>query len=50
MSIEVETKRRGIPLQRIGTPKEVANVVVFLASYVTGSVYGVDGGDFRAIT
>ncbi|WP_168702457.1 SDR family NAD(P)-dependent oxidoreductase [Gordonia paraffinivorans] len=53
-SIEVEMKHRGLPLQRIGTPEEVANVVVFLASdlasYVTSSVYGVDGGSFRSIT
>jgi NAD(P)-dependent dehydrogenase (short-subunit alcohol dehydrogenase family) len=36
------------PLNRIGTPTEVANVVVFLASdeasFVTGSGYLVDGG------
>ena len=37
-----------IPLQRLGTPEEVAAVAVFLASddaaYVTGSTYYVDGG------
>lgn len=52
-SIETEMKARGLPLQRIGQPEEVANVVVFLASdlatYVTSSVYGVDGGSFGAI-
>ena len=37
-----------IPMRRIGNPKEVANVVGFLASdeasYVTGGIYTVDGG------
>jgi len=37
-----------IPMKRFGTGKEVANVAVFLASelssYVTGSIYAVDGG------
>lgn len=37
-----------IPLRRIGTPEEVANVVAFLcsekSSYVTGGIYTVDGG------
>ena len=37
-----------IPLRRLGTPREVASVVCFLASdqaaYVTGSVIPVDGG------
>ena len=40
-----------IPLGRLGTPEEVANVVAFLASdeaaYVTGSTYFVDGGLIR---
>ncbi len=37
-----------IPLKRMGTPQEVANVVYFLAddlsSYITGQVINVDGG------
>jgi glucose 1-dehydrogenase len=40
-----------VPLQRMGTPEEVAEVVLFLASdrarYVTGSTYYVDGGIVR---
>jgi NAD(P)-dependent dehydrogenase (short-subunit alcohol dehydrogenase family) len=38
----------GVPMGRRGTPEEVANVYLFLASdeasYVTGAVYFVDGG------
>lgn len=38
----------GIPFKRFGTPEEVANVALFLvsdeASYVSGSIYAVDGG------
>ena len=46
-----EAKRvleRSVPLGRWGTPEEVAEVALFLASdraaYVTGSTYAVDGG------
>lgn len=39
---------RSIPLKRMGTSRDVANVVKFLASedssYVTGQVLHVDGG------
>jgi NAD(P)-dependent dehydrogenase (short-subunit alcohol dehydrogenase family) len=44
---------RQLPLGRLGRPEEVANVVVFLASdlatFITSSVYGVDGGSIRNI-
>ncbi len=37
-----------VPLKRIGTPKDVADLAVFLASgrsdYITGQVFAVDGG------
>lgn len=37
-----------IPVKRFGRPEEVANIALFLvsddASYVTGSIYAVDGG------
>jgi NAD(P)-dependent dehydrogenase (short-subunit alcohol dehydrogenase family) len=43
-----EGRRRGVPMGRVGTPEEVADVAVFLASdearYTTGSVVGADGG------
>jgi glucose 1-dehydrogenase/3-oxoacyl-[acyl-carrier protein] reductase len=39
---------RNIPLQRPGTPKDIANMVLFLASekanWITGKVFEVDGG------
>jgi NAD(P)-dependent dehydrogenase (short-subunit alcohol dehydrogenase family) len=38
----------GVPLKRIGTPDEIANAIVFLASdkasFITGHVLAVDGG------
>jgi NAD(P)-dependent dehydrogenase (short-subunit alcohol dehydrogenase family) len=39
---------KGVPLGRMGTPADVANACLFLASdlaaYVTGTVLPVDGG------
>ncbi|MFX0200824.1 MAG: 3-oxoacyl-ACP reductase family protein [Candidatus Hodarchaeota archaeon] len=43
-----EKVRKGIPLERFGTPEEVAEVVLFLASdssnYITGAVIDINGG------
>jgi Dehydrogenases with different specificities (related to short-chain alcohol dehydrogenases) len=50
-AVEHEMKLRQLPLARMGEPEEVANVIVFLASplasFVTGSVWGIDGGSIR---
>ena len=44
----IEKLRAAIPLRRMGRPEEVARVVRFLAadssSYITGQVWGVNGG------
>ena len=43
-----EEAKKGIPLRRLGTPEDVAEVVAFLSSdssnYITGQVINVDGG------
>ena len=52
-AINHEMKLRQLPLMRLGEPEEVASIFVFLASdlasYVTSSVWGVDGGSIRSI-
>lgn len=44
----LEVTRKATPMKRLGTPEEIARVIVFLASdandFVTGQVWGVDGG------
>jgi peroxisomal 2,4-dienoyl-CoA reductase len=42
--------QRAIPLQRWGTPRDIANMVAFLASpagdWITGGIFVVDGGEW----
>jgi NAD(P)-dependent dehydrogenase (short-subunit alcohol dehydrogenase family) len=44
----LERQQARIPLRRLGTPEEVAEVALFLASarasYVTGAIIPMDGG------
>jgi NAD(P)-dependent dehydrogenase (short-subunit alcohol dehydrogenase family) len=42
--------QRGVPLARFGTPEDIANMAVYLASpagdYITGATMVVDGGEW----
>jgi NAD(P)-dependent dehydrogenase (short-subunit alcohol dehydrogenase family) len=45
---DLESIKRRTPMGRLGTPEEVADAAVFLASdrarFITGQVLGIDGG------
>jgi len=47
----IERIERAIPLKRLGTPEDVANLVMFLvsdaAAYITGETIAVDGGNWH---
>jgi 3-oxoacyl-[acyl-carrier protein] reductase len=49
----VQKSAQDIPIGRLGTPEELANLVVFLASekasYITGESLAVDGGSMRSV-
>jgi peroxisomal 2,4-dienoyl-CoA reductase len=49
-----EYARTGIPLGRWGSPRDIANMVAFLASpagdWITGGIFVVDGGEWLAKT
>jgi 3-oxoacyl-[acyl-carrier protein] reductase len=50
---ELKASTQDIPLKRLGSPEEYANVIVFLASarasYVTGTTIQVDGGMLQGL-
>ena len=45
---EQERLRQTVPIRRIGTPEDIANLVLFLCSdegsYITGAAVPIDGG------
>jgi len=45
---QIEQVKKGIPMGRVGTPMEVANVVAFLlseeSSFMTGQTINITGG------
>ena len=49
----IRSWEESIPLQRLGKPEELADLVVFLASerasYITGTSIQIDGGYYRGL-
>jgi 3-oxoacyl-[acyl-carrier protein] reductase len=47
---KIETMKSRLPLRKVGTPQDVANLVAFLVSdaagYITGQTIVIDGGSF----
>lgn len=52
-AVDHEMTLRQLPMERMGEPEEVASIIVFLASdcasFVTSSIWGVDGGSIRGL-
>ena len=46
---ELITAIGGVPLGRPGDPAEVATLIAFLASYITGTEIVVDGGNLQTL-
>jgi 3alpha(or 20beta)-hydroxysteroid dehydrogenase len=53
MIVGVEIDQRNVAMHRVGTPEELANLVVFLASdessFSTGSEFVADGGEMAGL-
>lgn len=47
----LEIQRRGVPLQRLGKPEEIAEAAVFLAhnQFATGTIFDLSGGNVRGL-
>lgn len=47
-AFDLEELKKEVPMEQIGTPKDIADTVLFLASdksnYITGQIIGVNGG------
>lgn len=52
-AVQHELSRRQLPLGRMGTPEEIADAILYLASdrasYITGAVLDAGGGSIRGL-